>query len=168
MGRQEEFAHPRSQALAEEISHRDWFHGTDQTSADAVANKQRADFRGVQVHGPGFYVTPSMDNASVYARAKAWGGGGAPVVQEGIPMTRNPVQVTHRQLIGLGQQFREQHPHMADSAIPDAHLGNLALRQRGHDFMHVTEGVHGDATDVGVVLRPNKWLAMADHEPRPD
>jgi hypothetical protein len=165
MGRAQEFHSSRSNELAEQIANRDWYHGTDQESAHAVAQSQRADFRGVQVHGPGLYVTPSKESASVYARAKAWGGErSAPTVQSGIPMTNNPVSVTHRQLIGLGQQFRDQHPHLK-SDLPDAHLGNIALRQRGHDFMHVTEGVYGDPTDVGVVLRPNKWMALEDHDP---
>jgi hypothetical protein len=168
MARLQEFTSSRARPLQEEVANRDWFHGTDSGSADSVATRQRADFRGVQVHGPGLYVTPDFDNATTYARAKAYGTGKAPVVQSGIPMTENPVSVTHRQLVGLGQQFREQHPSPANQSVPDAHLGNLALRQRGHDFMHVTEGVYGSPTDVGVILRPNKWMALEDHEPKAD
>lgn len=155
----------RNEEFLNQIASRDWFHGTDQEGADEVARSQRADFRGIQVHGPGFYVTPNVEQAAEYARNRAEYSGRAAVIQSGIPMIENPVQVTARKLEGIGRQFRQAHPHVSD-LMHDAALGNIALRQRGHDFMHVVEGVYGDPIDVGVILRPNKWLAMEDREVR--
>jgi hypothetical protein len=139
----------------------EWMHGTDHRTADEL-DKHDAGFHGIQVHGPGLYVTRNRDHAEQYARATAQGTGGHPVVQYGVVHAENPVRVTHRQLVGLGQDFREKHPSAPDH-YGDAALGNLALRQRGHDFIHVTEGHYGDPIDVGIIVRPRRWMPYEDH-----
>lgn len=147
----------RNEHFLEEVASKDWFHGTDSKSADDVAQRQRADFRGIQVHGPGFYVTPNEEHAKEYAKSK----GTDPVVQSGIPMVEKGVSLSHRELSNIGSQFRKKNPNVS-GLIHDAALGNIRLRQKGYDFLHVNEGAHGDPIDVGVILRPNKWLAMED------
>lgn len=152
----------RNEEFARYMSERDWYHGTDEPSIQSLDRRQYADFRGIQVHGPGFYITPRFEHAEQYARDRAEHSGSQPVVQSGWPVTNSPVQMTHRGLTMLGQQFREEHPHVS-GMLHDAALGNISLRQRGHDFLHVIEGVYGDPIDVGVILRPDRWVPDTDH-----
>jgi hypothetical protein len=140
----------------------EWMHGTDEETADSL-HKHDAGFHGLQVHGPGLYVTRNRDHAEQYARATAQSTGKRPVVQYGTIHSENPVSVTHRQLVGLGQEFREKHPESSEMHS-DATLGNLALRQRGHDFIHVHEGVYGDPIDVGIIVKPRRWMPYEDHD----
>lgn len=149
----------RSEGFLEEVASKDWFHGTDARSADEVAQRQRADFRGIQVHGPGFYVTPNEDHAREYARSK----GDDAVVQAGIPMVEKGISLSHAQLANIGAQFRRKNPDVP-GLMHDAALGNIRLRQKGYDFLHVNAGAYGDPIDVGVILRPNKWLPIEDRE----
>lgn len=141
----------------------EWHHGTTKENAYAIDDSGvRTNVRGIQVHGPGFYVTPDWETAADYAHA---GDRKDPTIISGFAEAKHPVAVSHHQLVRLGAQFRTEHPHYQGS-MDDVALGNIALRQRGHDFMHVTEGKYGTPTDVGVVLRPKVWTTGSIQTPR--
>jgi hypothetical protein len=140
----------------------EWMHGTDEDTANDL-HKHDSGFHGLQVHGPGLYVTRNRDHAEQYAKATAQFSGKRPVVQYGVVHSENPVSVTHRQLEGLGREFRDAHPG-GNKDYNDAAMGNLALRARGHDFIHVHEGVYGDPIDVGIIVKPRRWIPTEDHD----
>jgi hypothetical protein len=148
----------RNREFVQSVLNTDWMHGTDERSADNIWDSgQRADFRGIQKFGPGFYVTPHQDHAEAYADSAASYRGAKGVIQHGVPLTDNPIEVSYHDLENIGRQFKEQHPNPGAQDLPDAHAGNIALRQRGHDFMRVTHGPGWEPIDVGVALRPKVW-----------
>jgi hypothetical protein len=152
----------RNEDFKEFVNKRDWFHGTDEAGQESIELRgARTDFRGIAVHGPGFHLTPDKEQAENYAEEAADRTYNAPKVVYGRVNAQNPIEVTHNQLERLGRQFRSNHPNLSP-LIHDAAAGNIALRQRGHDFMHVTENGAGDPIDVGVVLRPHAFEAQGD------
>jgi hypothetical protein len=159
---EEESIHMRSgKDVADEVTEQPWYHGTDQSSVQGIADGQKADHRGIQKFGPGFYVTPDKEQAEEYASAHP-----RPAVVTGYAMSRNPLETTAKGLQIMGRQFREQFPlpQNSEAQVPDAHLGNIEARRRGHDFLHVVENEAGDPIDVGVVIRPNKFLSMEESD----
>lgn len=153
----------RGEDFLSEIAGKDWFHGTDSGSADSVARSQRADFRRSQSYGPGLYVTPNEESAASYARGAALVSRQDPVVQAGVPEVSKAISLTHRQLDNIGRQFRRKHPTSSEE-VTNTSLGNISLRTKKYDFLHINEDEHGDPVDVGVILRPKKWLALEDRE----
>ena len=124
----------------------DRFHGTDRESAENIVTQgARTNFRGIQVHGPGFYVTAG--DTSGYAR-------GADPQEVGMLLkAENPIVLRHHEIRNIGAKFRAKAEKPLDQ-YSDADLGNIALRRKGHDYIHIIEGKDRRPTDFGVVLRP--------------
>lgn len=140
------------------------FHGTDEASVDSVLRGQKADRRGTQVYGPGFYTTADRELASIHARDRSRFSHTPPAVLAGEVTATNPVHIDADDLAALGRKWREQNPRIAQTSWADASdndLGNIALRQAGHDFMTVQ---HGNQ-ETGVILRPKKFDVLEISDP---
>lgn len=87
----------------------------------------------LQQYGPGFYVTPEQYTAQVYAILKSRRSRSPAVVQYGEVHAQNPAEMDAEQLHEIGRRFRAANPRLADHPMSDAALGNIALRQAGHD-----------------------------------
>lgn len=124
-------------------------HGTDASSVQDIVNRGvRTNFRGIQVHGPGLYVTDLDDgSADRYAR------GSNPQVVGMHILPNKPIFLRHSELTNIGAKFRGKSGRSLEQ-FSDAALGNIALRQKGHDYIHIIEGKNGMPTDFGVVTRP--------------
>lgn len=154
----------RNKHFFDSVRDRVWYHGTDHRSADAISEGQKADFRGLQQSGPGMYVTPWFDNAEAYARSAAkYRGSDVPVVQAGEPRMEKPISLTSLELRNIGRQFRRKNPSVPDQ-YSEADLGNIALRKKGYDFLHINTNASGDHPDTGVILRPKRWTPIEDIE----
>lgn len=123
-------------------------HGTDASSAQNIAERGvRTNFRGIQVHGPGLYVADIDGGADKYAR------GANPQVVAMHVLPNKPIALRHNELANIGSKFRGKSGRSLEQ-FSDAALGNIALRQKGHDYIHIIEGKNGMPTDFGVVTKP--------------
>jgi len=167
MSRNEEFedAHYSSR-LFDEVNDREWHHGTTVRGDRSIRSKgARATFTdNPQTQGPGFYVFGDHESAIDHALDITDGTHDDPAVQSGHVGPTFPMSVTHRHLERLGRQFREANPRVS-TYLHDAALGNIALRQKGVDFLHVTENHHGDPADYGVILSPGVWVPRRTTHP---
>lgn len=138
------------------------FHGTSERNAAAIANQGvRTNARPLQSQGPGFYTTPDYGQAAEYAeRAASMGGGDPSIVEANISPTKG-ISLKHNELANIGSQFRRKHgerPGVQNKS--DTFLGNVALRQKGFDYLHMQEGPQRDErtpgaeVDFGIVLNP--------------
>ena len=159
VSRNEEFmnAHWDSE-LFDEVNERDWYHGTSGFHDENIRRKgARVGFTdSPQTQGPGFYVFGSEEKARAHALDVADSSYETPVVQTGHAGPVFPMRVAHSDLERIGRQFRRDNPRV-HPLIHDAALGNISLRQRGVDFLHVTENHNYAPVDYGVVLRPGVW-----------
>lgn len=132
------------------------FHGTEEAAVHSIVDRQMADRRGIQVYGPGFYTTDNPEVASHHAVGRGRMTRREPAVLAGYTEAKNPVSVDQDALAEIGRRWREANPHIENTswANADDHtLGNIALRQAGHDYMHI----EGQSGSVGVVLRPGRF-----------
>lgn len=147
------------------------FHGTAAPSArDILQRGVRTNERPLQSQGPGFYVTPSESRAGAYAeRASGLQGGASPVTLGVRVSPSKGISLKHEELLNVGRQFRRKHgdtPGVGEKS--DAYLGNVALRQKGYDYLHIQEGPRswlsrpGAETDFGVVLSPRAIKSVND------
>lgn len=141
------------------------FHGTAESGAESILSRGvRTGHRFGQSQGPGFYVTPSEQHAEQYAeRASGMQAGADPAVLAVDVTPEKGISLRHDELVNIGRQFRRKHgerPGVQNK--PDAFLGNVALRQKGYDYLHINAGprkIAGDPetaaeTDFGIVLNP--------------
>lgn len=141
-----------------------WFHGTDHRSAEAISANQKAEVGPLQQYGPGMYVTPDWFNAETYARMAAKSrGSDVPIISEGSPKMDKPISLKATELETIGKNFRRKNPRVSED-WSDTALGNIALRKKGFDFLHVAENVSGSHNDTGVILRPKSWVTRENHE----
>jgi hypothetical protein len=146
--------------LRAKVTSQEWYHGTSGSSARGISRDgQRANVRpqtGGNAFGPGLYVTTDFGTASGYAKATR-----DPAVQRGVPDIKNPISVDYESLTALGHHAlakAEEQGHVVNNKLADPRaMGNIELRRRGYDFMHMTDASKSFGGMVGAVIRPGLW-----------